>query len=324
MTRDEFLKSAIALLGTTALGARADTPFPSKPVRFIQPSAPGGVLDLVARSVAPTMQDTLGQPIVVESRTGGQQAIAANTVARSVPDGHTIMLGTSVQLAILPHLANWLQYDARKDFVAVALLGRSFPVFVVRADSPIKTFQELMAAGHVPGTGPNYGTAAIGSSSHMAVELFRQRAKLNYQHVPFTGSAPTLTAVMGGHTEFAVDNESSVLPHLQAGRLRALATAAGTRSSKMPGVPTVSEFGLSDFEVSGWFMVCAPAGTPAAVVSTLHSAVAKALKQNDVLARFEASGITPATSTPETATAFLQSEYERWGQVIKAGGIKFE
>ncbi|MFO1200719.1 MAG: tripartite tricarboxylate transporter substrate binding protein [Burkholderiaceae bacterium] len=321
----------IATLGAAALGAAFAAPrvlaqgaFPNRPVRFVVPFAPGGVVDLMARSIAPKMSELLGQPVLVENRPGGGATIGADAVAKSAPDGHTILLGTIVTHATAPFMHAALPYDALRGFAPVGFHGFNANWLLVNPSLPVKTFAEFVDyARRNPGK-LNYGTPSIGSSSHLSAELLRQQLGLDYLHVPYKGSTPALQDLMGGQLHFMFDNIGSSTPLVKAGRLRALAVTAGRRVSMAPDVPTVAESGLPGFEVIGWAAVFAPAGTPADAVAKLNRAMNAALVLPDVRERLLANGIETMPGMPEELERFVRAEVDKWGKVIRTAGIRAE
>jgi tripartite-type tricarboxylate transporter receptor subunit TctC len=321
----------IATLGAAALGAAFAAPrvlaqgaFPNRPVRFVVPFAPGGVVDLMARSIAPKMSELLGQPVLVENRPGGGATIGADAVAKSAPDGHTILLGTIVTHATAPFMHAALPYDALRGFAPVGFHGFNANWLLVNPSLPVKTFAEFVDyARRNPGK-LNYGTPSIGSSSHLSAELLRQQLGLDYLHVPYKGSTPALQDLMGGQLHFMFDNIGSSTPLVKAGRLRALAVTAGRRVSMAPDVPTVAESGVPGFNGSTWLGLVAPAGTPPAIVARLSAETSKALNAPEVRERMLAQGVEPVGSTPEQFAAHLETEMQRYAAAVKASGAKVD
>jgi tripartite-type tricarboxylate transporter receptor subunit TctC len=311
---------AAALVAPRALAQGA---YPSRPIRFVVPFTAGGVVDLMARAIGPGMSAALGQPVVVENRPGGGATIGADAVAKAAPDGHTILLGTIVTHATASHLST-PAYDPLRDFAPVGFHGFNANWLLVTPGLPVRSFQDFVAyARQNPGK-LNYGTPSVGSSSHLSAELLRQSLGLQFQHIPYKGSAPALQDLMGGQLHFMFDNIGSSTPLVKAGKLRALATTAGQRVGNAPDVPTVAESGVPGFEVIGWAAVYAPAGTPPEAVQALNRALNGALALPDVRGRLLDAGIEPRPGTPADLQAFTRAEHEKWGRVIKAGNIKAE
>lgn len=304
--------------------ATAQAPFPLKPVRLIVPFTPGGVVDLMARAVSPKMSEVLGQPVVVENRPGGGATIGADWVAKAPPDGHTILLGTIVTHATAPFLNASLPYEPLRHFAPIGFHGFNANWLLVPPSLPVRNFSEFVEyARRNPGR-LNYGTPSIGSSSHLSAELLRQQLSLDFQHVPYKGSAPALQDLAGGQLQFMFDNIGSSTPLVKAGKLRALAVTSGKRVSTAPDVPAIAEFGLPGFEVIGWAAVYAPATTPSDYIERLNRALNAALAQPDVVERLIGVGIETRPGTPEDLARFTRSELEKWGKVIRTAGIKPE
>jgi tripartite-type tricarboxylate transporter receptor subunit TctC len=308
-----FRRLAAALLACTAAIAQAQA-LPSKPIRFIVPYLAGGTTDLVARTVGEEMSRRLGQPVVIENRPGAGGNIGMDAVAKAAPDGTTIGFGAISTNALNAHIYRKMPFDPRRDFTAVGMLGYSTIVLEVSPSVPVKNMREFVEyARRNPGV--HFGTAGAGTSMHLAGTMFGQMAGVNLVHVPYKGSAPGITDMMGGHLPAMFDNLPASLPHIQAGKLRALAVAGKRRSPALPDVPTIAEAGLAGYEVDPWFGVYGPAGMDPKIVRTLNAALVDALRLPAVKEKLEKAGFTPQGSTPEELEKLTQSEYVRLGKV---------
>jgi len=320
----DFNRIRIAL-GTTLLccATLATAQWPAKPIRMIVTYAPGGGADLMARLVAPRMQEALGQPIVVENRAGGGGTIGADLVAKSAPDGYTLMLDAS-SWAVNPSLYPKLSYEPVKGFAPVSLLVVFPNVLVVNPAFEAKSVQDLVVLAKKQPGRIAYASSGNGSAQHLAAELFRQRAGIDMVHVPYKGGGPALQDVMGGQVPVFFANMASSLPHVKTGKVRALAVTGSKRSPSAPDLPTIAEAGVPGYEVYEWNAVFAPAGTPADAIAKTHSALARALAAPEVKERItalggEASGLPPA----ETAR-WLQAQVDKWARVVKDANIRLE
>lgn len=308
------LATAFASLSTAA--AVAQQPFPSHPIRFVVPYLPGGTTDLVARVVGDRMGQTLGQPVVVENRGGAGGNIGMNVVAKSAPDGYVIGFGAISTNALNPHIYKNVGFDPRKDFTAIGMLGYSTIVVEVAQQLPVHSIAELIAyAKQHPGMG--YGTAGVGTSMNLAGTLFSQATHTELTHVPYKGSSPGITDMMGGTLPMMFDNLPASLPHIQAGKLRALAVTGSQRNPSLPDVPTLAEVGYPQTTIDPWFGVYAAAGTPASIVQKLNAALVEALARPDVRDKLVAAGFTPKSSTPQELETLTQKEYVRLGTIAR-------
>lgn len=318
--RRVLLCCATALLGLAADPLAAQEAFPAKPIRFIVPYAPGGTTDLVARTVGARMSQTLGQPVIIDNRAGAGGNIGMDVVAKSTPDGYTVGMGAISTNALNPHIYKKMSFDPRKDFTAIGLLGNSTIVLEVNASLPVKSVAELLA--HVrKNPGLPYATAGAGTSMNLAGVLFAQMSKTEWVHVPYKGSGPLITDLIGGQVPVAFDNLPASLPHIQSGKLRALAVAGSHRSLALPDVPTLAEAGLPGYAVEPWFGVYGPAGLPPAVAQRLNKALAEALAEPAVKDKLLAAGFTPRSSTAAELDALTKSEYERLGKVARSANM---
>lgn len=314
---------ALALTGSASASAAATGPesFPARPVRIIVPASAGGTLDIIARTLSPGMGEGLGQIVVVENRATASTTVAEEYVARATPDGHTMfMAGTS--RATNPHLYTKLAYDPLRDLASVSLVATSGNALVVGPATPAKTVKELIELARSRPGELLYGTAAHGSSGHLAGELFNQLAGTKLTRVPYRGAAPALVDLLGGQIHMTFDNIPVVIPHVRAGKLRALGVTSARRSSLLPDVPTIAESGLPGYEVTARFGLTIPAKTSKTRIARLNAEVLRALKPESVKARFANLGLEAVGSSPDEYQRLTLRESERLGKVIKAAGIK--
>ncbi len=297
--------------------------YPNRPVHIIVPWPPGGGTDIFARAISEKLQQSLGQPFPVENRPGVAGNLGAAIVARSVPDGYTIMIAT-ITLATSPALYKSLDYNAIKDFAGITLIAGVPHMLVVNPALPAKNVKELIAlAKQKPGK-LTYASAGVGSPFQIAAELFKQSAEVDILHVPYRGGGPAVAAVIGDHVDMTFANLLAVLPQARAGQVRALAVTSAKRSSAAPDVPAIAESGLPGYEFTSWFGALAPAGTPPGIVKKLNVAIVKALRSPEVSVQLSEQGADIIASSPEEFDAFLKSETKKWQKVIKAAGIQPE
>ena len=295
--------------------------FPSRPVRIIVPAAAGGTLDIIARTLAQGMGEGFGQIVVVENRATASTTVAEEYVARATPDGHTLfMAGTS--RATNPHLYTQLSYNPLRDLASISLVATSGNALVVGPATPAKTVRELIDLARSRPGELLYGTAAHGSSGHLAGELFNQLAGTKLTRVPYRGAAPALVDLLGGQIHMTFDNIPVVIPHVRAGRLRALGVTSAARSTLLPEVPTIAEAGLPGYEVTARFGLTIPAKTPKSRIARLNSEVLRALAPAPVRDRFANLGLEVVGSSPEEYQRLTIQESDRLGRVIRAAGIK--
>ncbi len=316
MTARTFAALAVALTLPLAAGLAQAQAFPAKPIRFVVPYLPGGTTDLVARTVGEHVAQKLGQPVVIENRAGAGGNIGMDAVAKAAPDGYTVGFGAISTNALNPHLYRRMPFDPRKDFSAIAMLGYSTIVLEVGPAVPVKDVREFIAhAKQHPGL--QFGTAGAGTSMHLAGVMFAQMAGVDLVHVPYKGSVPGITDMVGGHLPAMFDNLPASLPHIQAGKLRALAVAGRQRSPSLPDVPTLAEAGLAGYEVDPWFGLYGPAGMDPKVVQVLNAAFVEALAAPAVRDKLLKAGFTPQGSTPQELERLTQAEFQRLGQVAR-------
>jgi tripartite-type tricarboxylate transporter receptor subunit TctC len=321
-------KSSCILLGLFLLGmgssAAEDLPkqYPERSIKILVGFAAGGGTDVAARIVAQKLTETIGQSVVVENRSGASGMIAAETVAKSSADGYTLMMGTQTTLAVAPALYRKFSIDATRDFVGVAKAGISPLVLVVHPSVPARSVMDLIALAKAgPGT-LNFGSGGLGTTPHMAGELFSIQAGVKMVHVAYRGEAPAINDLLGGQLHLIFANLSAVIGNVKAGSLRALAVTSAQRAATAPQIPTVAEAALPGFEAATWFALVAPAGTPREIVRRLNTEVTQLVTQPDVRQRFADLGMTIDAGTPDALDAYIKSEMLKWSKVIKEADIR--
>ena len=296
--------------------------YPDKPVRIIVPFAAGGVADMLPRIVGERLSQKWGQPVVIENKTGAAGNIGMAEGARAAPDGYTLVLAPAGNLTVNPKLFANLGFDTHRDLTPVTLLAQSPNVLVVHPSVPAKTFRELVAHAKANPGKLNFASPGAGSGAHLAGELLNVEAGVQTVHVPYKGLAPAVNDLLGGQVQMMFAGISTVIQHVKAGKLVALAIASPMRSPKLPDVPTVAESGLPGFDVTSWYGIVARAGTPPAIVQKVQADMAEALKSPDVLAKLEAQGLEPVGNTPAEFKARIEAESRKWGDIVDKAGIK--
>ena len=311
-------------LGLPLANAFAADHFPERPVRIVVPYPPGGFNDTLARVSADRLAKLWNQPVVVENRPGGNTIIGNNVVAKSPPDGYTILI-TPLPFAALPGLYGAkLPYDALKDFQALILAGNTQNVLAVRNDLPVKNVVELLDyAKKNPGK-LNYGSTGSGSSNHLSMELLMRMTGTKLSHVPYKGSAPAVLAIIGGEIDVLFDNLPNVLQQVKAGKMKAIAVTGAQRSLLLPSLPTLAESGVPGYEVNVWFGMQLPAGTPKLLVDKINLDIARILREADVVKLFRAQGVEVIASSPAAFAALVEGEVAKWTEVINGANIKVE
>ena len=301
-------------------GEVAAQPYPSKPVRLVVPFPPGGFADVYGRVLAAHLGNTFGQSVVVENRSGAGGNIGADVVAKSAPDGYTLVMGTVGTHAINASLYSKMPYDAIRDFAPVALVGEAEGLLVAHPSVPANTVPEFIAlARSKPLT---YGSAGAGTTGHLAGELFKSMAKVDITHIPYKGNVPAITDILAGQVALVFATLPTVLPHVKAGKLKSIAVLGPSRSTALPEVPTVAESGLPGFEVNNWVGVFAPAGTPLAVVGRLNAEILRIMRMPEVQARLAGEGMRFVPMTVEQFAVFSKAEVAHWAPVVKASGAR--
>ena len=322
---------AIAAIGTIAAStllplsaARAESPYPAEPIKMLVPFPPGGGTDIVTRLVVDRMREDTQWTFVVDNKAGAGGNIGLDAVAKSKPDGYTIGMGQTANLAINPALYPKMPYDPTKAFVPVALVAGQPVVLVVGPSAKFKTLAELVAAAKAkPGT-LTMASAGNGTVGHLTGELFSRQAGIAATHVPYKGAGPAATDLLGGQVDYYFATPQTVIGFIKAGKLRALAVSSPQRLPVLPDVPTVAESGYKGFDTSDWKMIVAPAGTPPAVVQRLNAQVEKALGKAATIGRLQAEGSVPMWASPQQTAQFLKNEQKRWGDLVRSAHVKLD
>jgi tripartite-type tricarboxylate transporter receptor subunit TctC len=313
---------AIAACGF-ALPAPADT-FPSKPAKLIVPFPPGGPLDTTGRAIAQQLGEMWGQGVIVENKPGAGGNIGADYVAKSPADGYTIVMGALSTHAVNPSLYPKMPYDAKKDFAPITLVAITPNVLVVNPALPVHSVKELIAYAKAHPGQLSFGSGSIGSAGHLAGELFKVDAGVDLVHVPYKGAAPAMQALLAGDTQLMFDNLASAMSQVKAGKLRALAVTTRERSKLAPDLPTMAEAGVPGFDISTWFGLLAPAGTPPSVIAKWNADVTKVLSAPAMRQRLEAQGAEAAPDAPDEFARFIDAELVKYAKIVKASGAKVD
>ena len=323
MIKRAVLAAAIAAVSWAAPDVRA-AEFPTRPITLIIGFAPGGPSDVMARILSRRMEDILKQPLVIENRTGAGGGIAATAVARAAPDGHTLLLATGSSLAINLSLYKNLGYDPEKDFEPISLVGVQTNVLYAHPSLPADTLTEFVAYARANPGKMSFGSGGIGTPAHLAGELLKMRAGIDYTHVPFRGTGPTLQSVIGGHVPTAFNPPAPLLPLLQSGAIKAIAITTLARTPALPDTPTIAESGYPGFDAATWHAVVAPAALPKDVAAKLHQAFHETLSDPAIRKAFADQGVDVVNGTPEDLRAYIKSEIPKWAEVVKASGAKVD
>jgi tripartite-type tricarboxylate transporter receptor subunit TctC len=319
--RTVLAAAALALPGVSQLSF-AQRAWPRQPIRFVVPFAPGGTSEIVARIVANELTKQLGQTVYVENKGGGAGLPAMQDVAKAAPDGHTIILGHVGSLAVNPYIFPNQPYDVNRDFIPVTLLAKVPNLFVIHPDVPAQDFKEFVAyVKQNPGK-LNYGSAGNASAGHLAMEYLKLVTGMFITHIPYRGTGPQLTDLLAGRTQASSAGLPALLPHIRAGKLRAIAVGTAQRLAQLPDVPTVAEMGYKDFETSQWYGILAPAGTRREIVKQLQEESLKALKSNAVTERFASDSAVGGGGPPEEFAAFIAAQQKIWKEIVSRAGIK--
>ena len=314
----------LAALATPAPPAIAQQTYPTKSIRFIIPYPPGGGTDIFARTLGAKLGEAFGQPLVMEQRPGAGGVIGAEAAAKAPPDGYTLLIGQASNLAINQHLMGRLPYDPIRDFTPVSLIAGSPNLLVVHPSLPARNVKELVALARARPGAINYASAGNGSPGHLASEYFKKVASIDVVHVPYKGANPALMDVLAGNVSFYFTSPVAAQPLVKAGRLRQIAVTSGTRFPPLPDVPTIAEAGYRDIDMTSWWGLLVPAGVPKDIVSRLHSETVKALDTAEMKQRLASQGAVVLTNTPEQFAAYLRSEIDKWGRIVKASGARLD
>ncbi len=310
----------LAFLGSSV---HAQGSYPSKPVRLVAPSSAGGGSDIVARSLAPKLSERLGQQVIVENRPGAGTVIGSDYVAKAPADGYTLLLGIAT-LAINPALLKKMPYDAVRDLAPITKVASSPNVLVLHPSVPVRSVKELIGFVRARPGQLSFASAGVGTNPHMAMELFLSMTKLKMVHVPYKGSAPAITDLVGGHVAAMAATALTGIPQIRSGRLRGLAVSSAKRSPSAPELPTVAEAGVPGYEATQWYGVLAPAGTPPEIIKRLNTELVQILQLADVKSRFAADGAEPVGDSPEQFGQYIRSELTKWAKVARDAGIQPE
>lgn len=313
--------TAVALVTAASHAAAAE--FPARPVRLVVASSPGGALDVLARLIGPKLTERWGQPVVVDNRAGAGGVIGTEIVASASPDGYNILV-IAQGFTANPFLYQKLPYRTPDDFAPITILAYGPNVLVVHPSVKAGTVKELIALARQQPGKLNYATSGIGAASHLAIEMFKRMAGVEMVHVPYKGAGAATAAVVGGQVQLLFTSTGAAMPHIKAGRLRALGVTTTKRTPALPEVPTIAESGLAGFQVDGWYALMAPAKTPKPVIDRIYQDTAAVLKQPDLVARIEAVGLEPAGISPQAFSAYIRAELKKWGTLIREAGIKAE
>ena len=316
--------ASIALAFALAGGAALAQPYPSQPIKLIVPFTPGGTTDILARTVGQKLGEALKQPVIVENKPGAGGNIGADAVAKAKPDGYTLVMGTIGTQAINASLYAKMPYDAARDFAPITLVAIVPNMLVVHPSVAAKSVAELVQLAKSKPGELNFASSSTGGSPHLSGEMFKQMTGANIVHVPYKGSAPAVTDLLGGQVSMMFDNMPSVLPHVKAGKLRALGVTSARRSPAAPDIPTIAESGVPGYEVDSWFGILAPAGTPKEIVAKLNAEIVKILQRPEVRERLAEQGAVPVGDTPDQFAEHIRRETAKWARVVKASGAKVD
>jgi len=319
----ELASRALAVCLAAVSGYSSAQDFPSKPLRLVVGSTPGGGTDISARLIAPKMSEQLGQQVVVENRPGATTTIGVNYVVRSAPDGYTLLMGVS-SLAINPHILKNVPYDALKDLAPVTQVLVAPNIMVAHPSLPIRTVKDLVAFARSRPGQLNFAAGGAGSSQHLAIELFLYMTGTKIVHVPYKGQGMALIDVVAGQVSLMMANVISALPHVRSARLRALGVTGSKRTTVAPDIPTIAEAGVPGYEVLQWYGVLAPAATPREIIGRLHGVIAHAVQDPKIRERIVADAGEPVGNTPDEFSAILRADYKKWGDVIRKAGIRVD
>ncbi|HYC44720.1 MAG TPA: tripartite tricarboxylate transporter substrate binding protein [Burkholderiales bacterium] len=320
MTRLQSAATAACVLAAFAAPVAAQN-YPSKPIRVIVPYATGGATDLIARLVGQKWNERFGQPVLVDNRTGAGGVIGADAAAKAPADGYTVLLAVPAEMVILPHLQK-MPYVVARDFAPVSLAAITPLIFVVHPALPVKTVKDVIALAKSRPGQLTYASAGTGGVQHLSGELLKITAKIDLLHVPYKGAGPVMPDLLGGHVAMFFSGMPPAMPHVRAGKLRAIAVTTAKRSPAVPDVPTMQESGVPGFDIANWFAYFVPAGTPADVIAKLNAEANRALKLPDVREKLAAVGAEVVGTSPQELQKFVQSESEKFAKLVKASGAK--
>ena len=314
---------AVSSLVSGSITHAADA-FPSKPIRIVVPFAAGGSTDILARNIAQRLNEVLRSPVIVDNRPGGAGVIGADHVAKSAPDGYTMLMATNTTIAVAPHLYSKLPYNPLRDFAPVSEIAYNPQFLDIHPSIPVRNVKELIALARARPGQLNYGSAGQGSTSHMAMELFKSMSKTDIVHVPYKGTGPALIDLIGGHLPMMFDVVLTTLPHMKSGKLRVLGVSSLQRAEVAPEVPTIAETGLPGFEALVWFGLVVPAATPQEIVNRLSAELGGIVRQPKLRESFTVQGLTAVGSNSAEFAAKIKKEHAMWGRVVREAKIKLD
>jgi tripartite-type tricarboxylate transporter receptor subunit TctC len=326
MIASASIRQAGLLMIVIALGAASEAAaqagnYPTRPIRFIAANAPGGGLDITARAIGPRMAAALGQQVIVDNRAGAAGSIASDIVAKSAPDGYTIMVASVGGLAVNTNLYKGLTYHPLRDLAPITWATSGSNVLVVNPSVPAKSVRELIALAKAQPDKLSYGSSGAGNAGHLAGELFKSMAGIKMVHIPYKGGAPAMIDLIAGQVQLVFSSAPTAVPQVKAGKIRGLAVTTATRSVILPELPTISEAGLPGFEADNWYGVVTTMKTPRPIIDRLHTEITRALHAPEVKQTLLTQGLEVRTSTPEEFGAYMRSEFDKWAKVIKDAGI---
>jgi tripartite-type tricarboxylate transporter receptor subunit TctC len=316
-------RACVALLALTAAAAAHAQDWPAKPVRIVVGFPPGGIVDITARQLGQKLQDALGQPFLVENRAGAGGSIGTDHVAKAPADGYTLLMAFDTH-AVNPHIYKKLPFDTLKDFAPVSLVGRIPLIFAAHARFPADDVRGLVKLAKDKPGALSYGSVGAGSSGHLAAEQFKLLAGVDILHVPYKGGAPAVTALLGEQVSMIVFAAGAAVPHVKAGRLKGLAVTGRSRSSALPGVPTMAEQGYPQLDSGAWMGIVAPAGTPSTIIGRLHGEIARAVKDPAMAQKLADQAVELVGGSPQEFGAFIRAEHDKWGRLIREAKLNIE
>jgi tripartite-type tricarboxylate transporter receptor subunit TctC len=320
------VRYATVVLGLTALLSSSlspaqPAPYPNRPIRMVVANSPGGGLDITGRSIAPKLTAVFNQQIIIDNRGGAAGSLAAEIVAKSAPDGYTVLMGSIGNMAVNPHLYKGLGYDPIRDLAPITYAVSGSNVLVTNLAVPAKSVQELIALAKAQPGKLTYGSSGAGNAGHLAAELFKSMTKIDWVHVPYKGGAPAMIDLIAGQVQLVFSSPPTAIPQVKAGKIRALGVTTLKRSALLPELPTLAESGLPGFEADNWYGVAVSSKTPRAIVDRLNKEVVAALNAPDVKQLLFGQGLEVSTGTPEAFGTYMKSEFNKWGKLIREAGL---
>jgi tripartite-type tricarboxylate transporter receptor subunit TctC len=314
----------LLLLASFTQAQNVETNYPSKPIRIIIPQSSGSATDTLIRLIAPKLTEQLGQAIILENKLGAGGIIGADYVAKSAPDGYTLLIGATSWITIAPHVYSKLSYDAQKDLAPISIFAVGQNVLAVAATSPFMNVKDLVTSMKTNPNSLNMASAGIGSTSHLAGEMLTSMANVSAVHVPYKGAGPSVMSLLSGESQWVFTPMQGPIALIRSGRLRALAVGGNVRSAILPDVPTVKEAGIEGYEMKNWYGLLAPAGTPKAIIDKLNAAIVKVVSTTEIKEQFYAQGSEPTSNSPQEFSQFIREETERMSKLVKKAGIKID